>query len=62
MIFKNSYIHCTFCSILDASGKEIFVSIIELWKSHSTAECIAYIKKSMEELKSTILNGCWMEL
>jgi hypothetical protein len=48
-------------SILDA-GEKKFVSIIECWKSYSTADYTVNIKEPMNGLRSTVLSDCWKKL
>lgn len=34
----------------------------ECWKSFTVADCITFIKDSVDELRPTTLNACWHKL
>jgi hypothetical protein len=41
---------------------ETFVSVRECWEMYGTDDSIVTINKSIDELRSTGLNGCWNKL
>uniref|UniRef100_UPI0035902DA6 tigger transposable element-derived protein 1-like n=1 Tax=Myxine glutinosa TaxID=7769 RepID=UPI0035902DA6 len=59
---KSYYTRRTFRGILDASENETFISVSDCWKSYSIADCLMNIKESLDEFRSTTLNGCWRKL
>jgi hypothetical protein len=41
---------------------ETFVSVRECWEKYGTDDSIVTINKSIDEMRSTGLNGCWNKL
>jgi hypothetical protein len=57
--FRSCYICHTFGGVLDASEKEIFVSVSECRKLYRMPDCIVNVKESMDDLKFMTLIGFW---
>ncbi|CAM5144931.1 unnamed protein product [Natator depressus] len=60
--FKAKYTRLTFSWIHSSVDADPNLNVMECWKSFDVANCITYIKQTMDAIKPEIVNACWRNL
>lgn len=62
--FKAIFLRYTFEYLLNKMDSDPNITVIEIWKTYTMANCLDFIEKSLQELKlkPKTLAGCWKKI